>query len=358
MPLTTFPFTPGFVHGTTAAYPVEVHRFVDQSEQRYLRSRTPRETLRYEFTYPSSSLVAQVTSFFLGMGGPETIFEAMDHRTREPHPVRFAGAALTHTRGGVMRGLSVDFVYQSTVSMIPAATAYVARSSAEWCDTVTAGSGVVFPPPGPPAPFLGVQAPEGADLLYWQSVASFAGVGSYWKVTGTVRGDFTTNANFIGADQRLFAMPLIQPRSTTLLGIGVFVTGAGAGGEVARLSLWAARSLGDLYPGSRVADFGTVTLASIGLQAVTTSIALHPNVYYFAGFVTSGFASAGKDLRVLGQTVTPYVGVASYGFGGAVAVLGWSIPAGMTLPATYPDNASPVLHNDINAPAFAYRIRE
>jgi len=144
--MATFPYTPGFVHGERIAYAVQINQFQDLTEQRYLRSRQQGLGLVYEFPFPSSALVAGITSFFQSVGGPAITFVAVDHRDASTHTVRFASATLEHLRGPTLqRGISVAFVREQG-GTLPVATAYTAPVIADFCDEVTAAaSGVVFP---------------------------------------------------------------------------------------------------------------------------------------------------------------------------------------------------------------------
>jgi hypothetical protein len=356
--MATFPYTPSFVHGEAFGYAVTVHRFGDLTEQRYLTSRQRGLRLSYEFARTDSGVVAGITSWFLGHGGPRDTFTAVDHRDGTAHTVRFAAPTLEHAIGPLLRKrtMRVDFVVDQG-GTTPIATAYTAPVVPDFCDVVVAGSGVIFPPPGPPAPFLGEQAPEGADIFFWQSVASYEGV-TGWHMTGHVRGTATTQVG-VNTDLRWLALPYIFPRSATIAGLGVVVTGAGAGGEAARLSVWAARSSNNLYPGSLVADCGSVALTATGLRSVTTSVAVQPNVFYFLGFVSSGFASGAKTMRgytYLTDGPLRLMGVGSHA-SGVLAPLGWTITGSMTLPTTYP-NSGVLIFDQNNVPAIAVRLLE
>jgi hypothetical protein len=228
-----------------------------------------------------------------------------------------------------------------------------------WCELQFLPVTATAPEPPPPPPFLGVQAPEGADVFFWQSVASHANLPG-WHMTGFVRGDRgANNVGIVGANQQWLAMPYIFPRTTTIGGLGVLVTVAGVGGELARFGVWVARSSNNLYPGSLVADCGIASLASTGLRSVATSVGVYPNHFYFLGLVTSGFEGFGKAVRgtAFGNTadVVALMGVTSHASGGAVIPRGWTVTGDMTYPAVYPNSAT-LITDQFNMPAIAVRL--
>ena len=100
--MATFPVAvrrAGFPFVEEIAYDVQVYRFEDLTEQRFLRARKPAIALSYDYGAVDSSLVAEVTSWFHAMGGPATAFELQNIRTGQTWSVRFAEDALEHLRG-------------------------------------------------------------------------------------------------------------------------------------------------------------------------------------------------------------------------------------------------------------------
>lgn len=194
------------------------------------------------------------------------------------------------------------------------------------------------PPPDPPAsmapplaaPFLGVQAPSGADLHFWSSVASTAAL-TGWQMAGHGRGTIVENQ--IPTQLQLYAAPFITPRSGSRIGaVGLVVTTSQQG--LARIGVYEARSTSDIYPGTLVLDVGTVELNTAGLTFTATSVGIVPDKLYYFVVVWSGFSSG--RMRTYTNADQPWgLGATS----GGTAILGWSVAGSMTLPATYPNNA-------------------
>jgi hypothetical protein len=142
----TFPYTPGFVHGEQATYTVQVNRFQDLTEQRYLLARQRGFRLAYDFPFPSSSLIAQVASFYQAQGGPLETFTAVDHRDGTAYTVRFAAPTFDHVTGpiGLRRALRLEFIVDQG-GTTPVATTYEPPPVGDFCDPVVPTSGVVAP---------------------------------------------------------------------------------------------------------------------------------------------------------------------------------------------------------------------
>jgi len=204
-----------------------------------------------------------------------------------------------------------------------------------------------------PAPFMGVAAPAGADLHYWHSMGSVSTL-SGWLIAGYARGDLTNFLNLmrLSGPQQLYAMPLIAPRDHSLLSeVEVVVTAAGDATQLGRVGLWVARSINDLYPGSLVANVGTMALGTTGAKTILTSADLRTDTLYYLGLVTS--AAAGQNCSVRGFSVSqlPFgIGISS----GGDLVLGWSAPHSLTLDGVYPNSAT--FLEGASAPAIAYRF--
>lgn len=106
MTWTTFPFTPGFSFLSERRYKVETVTFDDRSEQRFLQAAREGRTLVYDFRNVGSATAAAICSWFLGYGGPNSAFIALDHTDASTHIVRFAANAISQMVGpGVVRGL-------------------------------------------------------------------------------------------------------------------------------------------------------------------------------------------------------------------------------------------------------------
>lgn len=89
----------GFPFQEEINYDVAVYKFEDQTEQRFLRARKPAIALSYDYGRVDSALVAEITSWFLAMGGPATPFQLQNVRTGQTWNVRFTEDALEHLRG-------------------------------------------------------------------------------------------------------------------------------------------------------------------------------------------------------------------------------------------------------------------
>ena len=125
-PFLTFPFTPGFVHGEHFAYVVDVQRFQDTSEQRYLLNRQRGVILTYTFPFVSSGYMCQIRSFFQDAGGAYARFWAIDHRTGQFYLMRFGSQTLEEIRGpSMVRNLAVNFAADQADGTAPSGTAPV-----------------------------------------------------------------------------------------------------------------------------------------------------------------------------------------------------------------------------------------
>lgn len=104
-PWPSFPaIRPGYVHAEQMAYAVAVNQFEDLTEQRYLLSREQGLRLVYEFSYVSSALATELSSWFVAAGGPACRFWARDYNTDRAYVVRFAEQTYGHTLGpGLIR---------------------------------------------------------------------------------------------------------------------------------------------------------------------------------------------------------------------------------------------------------------
>jgi len=107
----------GFPFVEEQAYDVQVYRFEDLTEQRFLRARKPALALSYDFGLVDSQFVGEVTSWFIAMGGPATAFQLQNHRTGQTWNVRFTEDALEHLRGpGMVRRVgAIAFTVVSSV---------------------------------------------------------------------------------------------------------------------------------------------------------------------------------------------------------------------------------------------------
>src|SRR5262245_46949756 len=89
-PWVTYPVTPNFSFVEEFSQPVQVVRFEDLSEQRYLRAKKPGIELTYQHTKVSSQTAEESSSFYIAAGGPTTPFIAHNHRNNMPYVVRYA----------------------------------------------------------------------------------------------------------------------------------------------------------------------------------------------------------------------------------------------------------------------------
>lgn len=85
-------------------------------------------------------------------------------------------------------------------------------------------------------------------------------------------GSITLTANAIEAS------PFIVTRAMTIDRLQINVTGAGAGGTVARLGIY--NNGTDLYPGTLLLDAGTVATDGVAVVAATISQALTKGLYW------------------------------------------------------------------------------
>jgi hypothetical protein len=344
--MATFPYTPSFVHGETFTYAVQVHRFGDFSEQRYLRARQRGLRLAYDFARPSSATVAGITSWFLGHGGPRDTFTAVDHRDGSTHTVRFAAPTLDHLVGPIAakRSLRVEFVLEVD-GTTPIATAYTAPVIADFCDPVTATSGVVYPPP-PTNPDSGFAlAPQGGAPVFWQA--------GRWRVAGMPYGRL--GGVMAGGDTpRIYAVPFYVADSTTILdALQLVVTNAFITGQ-ARLGLYVAIGSHDLYPGSLLAA-GSATLALTAVGPVSVQIsatALVPNQLYYAAAVVTSLAAVTRDIRGVGADwYTMPLGITSGG-----AAIAWAGSHAFTLPSQFPPDIPPKVGINAMVPAIGLGV--
>ena len=112
-PFTTFAYTPGYTYSTVQQFNVQVSRFEDTAEQRYLLSKQQGLTLHYEFPFVSSATMLSIASFFQDAGGVYRRFLVTDHRTGLNYLGRFASPVLGQDRGpSMVRHLNVDFIVE------------------------------------------------------------------------------------------------------------------------------------------------------------------------------------------------------------------------------------------------------
>jgi hypothetical protein len=198
----TFPYTPGFAHGEQATYAVQVNRFQDLTEQRYLLARQRGFRLAYEFPFPSSALVAGVASFYQAQGGPLTPFTAVDHRDGTAYTVRFAAPTLEHLTGpiGLRRALRVEFLVDQG-GTTPVATAYVPPVVEDFCDPVVPTSGVASPTEADPRdgwPWIGTAVVDAT-----QRFLPLGGLGGPTAVAGPVETALPRDVTLIALTLRV-----------------------------------------------------------------------------------------------------------------------------------------------------------
>lgn len=111
MAWTTFPFTPGFSFLSERRYKVETITFDDRSEQRFLQATREGRKLVYDFGAIGSATTAAICSWFVGYGGPNSAFIAVDHTDGSSHIVRFAANEFSQVLGpGIVHGAArVEF---------------------------------------------------------------------------------------------------------------------------------------------------------------------------------------------------------------------------------------------------------
>ena len=107
-PWTVFVHTPGYVHGEEVSYAVQVNRFQDASEQRYLLGGQRGLLLQYEFHFVDCGTIVTMNSFFLA-AGTFGRFWMLDHRTGTTHLARYG---LTPVGPTVTAPLQRDFALQ------------------------------------------------------------------------------------------------------------------------------------------------------------------------------------------------------------------------------------------------------
>lgn len=103
-PWPTFTQTPSYVFAEDISYAVEVLRFEDLSEHRFLTSRERGLVLSLDYARTDSATQQAVQSWFVAMGGQAARFIATDFRTGSQYVVRFADGGITYTHGpGLIR---------------------------------------------------------------------------------------------------------------------------------------------------------------------------------------------------------------------------------------------------------------
>ena len=85
----------------------------------------------------------------------------------------------------------------------------------------------------------------------------------------SVGGGQISNHTFVLTADRFTAFPFMIARPITVDRIGIYVSGAAAGGTKARLGLYADGT--NLHPGALVTDYGTVAVDAAILVAITIS---------------------------------------------------------------------------------------
>lgn len=321
----TFPYTPGFTHTEALAAPVQVHRFLDFSEQRYKGPGLIRR-LSYEFPHVSSAMMLGISSFFLAHGGPRDPFTAVDHRTGTAYMVRFAAPTLDHSRGPhINRSLRLDFFVDNS-GTTPIPTSYAPPFIPPFGEPVSPTSGFTEPPP-PPDPSSGNPNGLGFSVI------------SQWMVAGVLRGTVQSRKRFLSESPWAWAMPFVVQRSGTAVDkMGVVVTDPQAAG-MADLAVYLASSNTDVFPSSRLTIPGSVTLTAAGMQVVSfTPLTFASHRLYYAAMATRSFASA--DGWVRGYTdgdaqAFPLGYSDSY-----AAILGWVTASIGALPSTWPTTAT------------------
>lgn len=302
MPVTSasvFPYTPGYVHGEQFGWAVQVNRFQDQSEQRYRLSRQEGLRLSYEYTFPSSSLIASVRSWFMDCNGPQQPFQVVDHRTGTTHLARFANNQLDHFRGPhIVNALQVDFVTLGAGTGLQA-TAFTPTAAGSFCEPVIQTSGTTNTTNSGFDPFSGtiigsgnsILAYSGADWHFWRQSSS-----AFFDATYILgNGGGGTGGNTVTVDNGdLYMVPFICTRSGATVGVvGIFVPTAGAAGQFARIGIYTQRSSStvNIYPHSLVVDVGCFGLSSTGFKSQTTSFEIKDDILYYASYVESSTAA-------------------------------------------------------------------
>lgn len=161
---------------------------------------------------------------------------------------------------------------------------------------------------------LTVQVNAAEDAL--EFVAAAAGIPTkadlfdlglaHWTVPGWAPG--TTGDSASEADQ-VYYIPIYLERSTPYTRLGCHVAGAGAGGTVARLGIYAAVFDGDgqLIPDTLTLDAGTVSVATTGEKTIVIAETLAAG-WHFLAFSTDGTPTlrAFSEGAALGAPITGY----------------------------------------------------
>jgi hypothetical protein len=202
---------------------------------------------------------------------------------------------------------------------------------------------------------VGAYTKDAADNIAPLFSAPGTGMVSAYRSTGATlnrwysspqTGTGLTTASLIA--NRVYAIPFIVAKQVTCDRIGLQVTNGTASSTV-RLAIY--QDDGNLYPNALVADFGTVSTASNGVQTITISQTLSPGLYWLA--CVSGLTPILRGFAVAGMV--PLLGLPST-FGTALG-LGWSVTdtgAITQMPAVFPAGA--VVITNVPIPYVAVRL--
>jgi hypothetical protein len=153
---------------------------------------------------------------------------------------------------------------------------------------------------------------------------------------------------------RLLATPFVSPRGGTIDRLGFEVTTGGSAGSKLRVGIYKSTSPTNIYPDALVVDGGEYDTTTTGVKATTVSVALEPDVVYWACFIGG---TAFPTVRALPDTA--FLSNAILGFpstiGGNRVMAIYDSRAYGALPATFMAAPPDGFDNNSSFPIIAVR---
>jgi hypothetical protein len=137
---------------------------------------------------------------------------------------------------------------------------------------------------------------------------------------------------------KLVAVPFVVARACTIDRLSFEVTTGGSAGSVARCGIYRATSDTNIYPLNLVVDAGEFTTTTTGMKTATVSVALEPDILYYAVYNT-GVAAPSCRL-IVGTGVGHFLGVPPTNLSDGSGVL-IATSAYAALPSTFPTGVTP-----------------
>lgn len=317
-PWVTFQQTPGFTVGQDLAFAVDVTRFDNLAEQRYLLASDPGIAMTWEFGTVDSVTVIAVQSWYAAAGGPATRFTALDHRGGVPRVVRFEAEDFQTNRLPIMARRLPPFTLKAVRYATLADHLWQDQPMGWWRLDETAGVSTATN-----ALFVGTTGNHGQVR-----------VGVTFGASGALTGEDNTAATFNGTSGTIlvgslgngttsfaqitlecwFRRTAVASRNTQFL---VYLPAAGGAHGLILTTSYLLRTQG---------AGGTVTTASLSTAILDTSWHHVAWTHAIAGgtnrdhlFLDGDDVSAASTLRHMGAVTSGSIG-AAFGLGGNNAV--------------------------------------